>query len=78
MQHGLKGDPAMPGHVFVEESPAVFYLIALFLVAAMFFLLVGAFSRSQRRQRRFVMICAALLAPALILGTLSAYLGHTA
>ena len=54
------------------KVPIVLFLVGLFLVAALACLTIGAFSRSARRQRRFVILCAALLVPSLILSSLIA------
>ncbi|QNN65848.1 hypothetical protein H9L12_04745 [Sphingomonas rhizophila] len=45
------------------------FLVGLFLVAAFGCLLIGAFSRSARKQRRFITLCAILMVPSLILSS---------
>jgi hypothetical protein len=45
------------------------FVIGLFLAAAFGCLLIGAFSRSARKQRRFITLCAILMVPSLILSS---------
>ena len=54
------------------------FLVGFFLLAALACLTIGAFSRSARRQRRFVIICGMLLVPSLILSSLIALFGQGA
>ena len=60
------------------KVPIVLFLVGFFLLAALACLTIGAFSRSARRQRRFVIICGMLLVPSLILSSLIALFGQGA